>query len=31
MKNLIAYIKFLYMVRKFKWMANVYKKKEVKG
>ena len=32
MKNLIAYIKFMIMIRKFRWMANVYKKKEeVKG
>ena len=31
MKNLIAYIKFMWQIRKFRWMANVYKKKEVKG
>ena len=30
MRNLIAYIKFVWYIRKFKWMANLYKK-EVKG
>ena len=30
MKNLIAYIKFLYQIRKFRWMSALYKK-EVKG
>lgn len=29
MKNLIAYIKFMIMIRKFKWMKFLYK--EVKG
>ena len=31
MKNLIAYIKFMYQLRKFKWLTNHLYKKEVKG
>ena len=31
MRNLIAYIKFVWYIRKFRWMKNFLYKKEVKG